>query len=255
MILKYIAIQLSDHKLIKYNVVTKNRELWEQESTYGSDFSYKTRSLCNYLEREVLTPLKYKTNDFKIIVIILGEVEDYDKEVFRDIIHEDQIYKKAYVNTSNALSTDVIIDRQEYNRLKTKQEINDYFIEQLTRGLEETNKHVDIPLYELLQGMQKFKEGGYENKWTFKTRQFRDLGIKCRLNCNLTLENFHLNLQIEQKGKKVIFDKEILKTKPDELIFLHQFKDVVVQGDQIQVVKNRTKDNLLFKVNLAELGL
>lgn len=260
MILKKIYLQISDEKKIRY-VKEKNEKLREKESLFTSNFSFKIMSLCEYINRAVLKPLKFKTT-FSSIVIQLS----------------DEIEKNIYINSSNVLVKDILFSRKEIELLQEKSDYNEFFIETLTSGLKKTNDTVKIPLDELLLGMEEFRKNGYENKWTFKTRQSRELGIKCRLNCELTLENFHLNLQIEKKGKKIIFDKEILKTDPDSLAYHYKFKDIVFDDDYIKVVddtygkgmeayieeqnkifegyrKPSPVDGVLFKLNIKELNL
>lgn len=210
-------------------------DLVDYPTELTSDFRYKSRSLCNYLDREVLKILKYKTDAFRRICII-GKASPKDS---------------YFINTSNVLTIEVKFDEKEYQSLHSDQ-LNEYFIRLLVKGLSKIKKHIDIPETELLNGIEHFRSIGYINQWTFKKKSIRDIGVKCFLDCNLTIDNFHLNLLI-YKSKELIFEKEILKMAPDELLFVPYLKDIIFDGKNLEVIDKHGKT--IFNLPIDELDL
>lgn len=210
-------------------------DLVEYPISTTSIFRYQTRNICNYLERVALKSLKFKTNDFRRICII-GKSSPNDT---------------AYVNSSNVLGVDVKFNEKEYLSLNTTQ-LNEYFIELLKDGINKINEHIQIPKKELLEGIESFRLGGYKNRWTQKTKQMKSLGLKCHLNCNLTMDNFHLSLLIF-KAKELIFEKEILKTKPDEIMFERLLNDVKLIDDKIVVLGKR--DKIVYELDVKNIKI
>ncbi len=195
-------------------------------------FRDQTRSICVYLER-VIKPLKFKA-DFKRICFVGKKNPE----------------EKIFINSCNILSIDIPFNEHEYNRLN-KKELNHYFTELLRLGINKCAKQVDIPKAELLNGLVEFENGNYVNKWQFKRRSFRELGVKCLLECELTLQNFHLTLVIEKKGK-ILWQKEILTTVPDEICYYHSFKDIVFENKKIIVVDR--SDRPIYEISVEDIN-
>jgi hypothetical protein len=67
----------------------------------------------------------------------------------------------------------------------------------------------------------------------------------------MTMDFFSLTLVLTKKNE-VVFTKDILNTLPDEIIYHWQFKDIVLENNEIKVL-NEFKDplytfDLSFKV-------
>lgn len=107
----------------------------------------------------------------------------------------------------------------------------------LVDGLERCARSHKIPLVELLGAVDEFRRGGYRNEWTHQRKILRPVGLHASLQCRLDSERFVLTLRLENKGATV-FEQDILETKPDELIFAHRFKEVVLEECDI-VVKDK----------------
>jgi hypothetical protein len=104
----------------------------------------------------------------------------------------------------------------------------------LLEGFEKCARHHRIPLAELREGLEDFRRGGYKNEWTHKTKLLRPAGLKAWLLCSMDTHRFVLTLVLERKGAK-IFDQPIMATRPDEIIFAYQIKDIVLEGDSVVV--------------------
>jgi len=209
-------------------------DLVEYENEIVHPFRDQSRSICNYLERQ-LKPIKFNAKNFKRICFIGKSKPD----------------SVCFVNSSKVLIVEISFDENQYKSLK-KNQLNPYFSQLLTVGIKKCQKQFDIPVDELLNGLKKFCENGYINKWVFKTKLIKDLGFKCTLRCELTLDEFHLNLVITKK-KNVIFSQKILDTVPDEIVFTPMFKDVKLIGNSLIIIDKF--DNTIFSVAISELKL
>ena len=104
-------------------------------------------------------------------------------------------------------------------------------------GLARCAQEHEIPISELTMAIEEFRRGGYRNTWTHQRKLLRPAGLHASLLCALTSDRFGLILKLESNGATV-FEQEILETKPDELIFAHRFKEVVLECDAV-VVKDK----------------
>lgn len=208
-------------------------DLVEYSDNVVVPFRDQSRSVCVYLER-FIKPLKFKA-DFKRIVFV-GKSNPNDK---------------IFLNSCNVLSVGIPFDEQEYESLD-EDKLNHYFIGLLRNGINKCAKQTDIPYEELLNGLLEFEKGKYINQWQFKRRSFRELGVKCSLDCELTIHNFHLSLSVEKKGK-VIWEKEILTTEPDEICYYYHFKDIIFKDNKIIVIDR--SDKAMFELPIENLHL
>jgi len=192
----------------------------------------QTRSICNFLERQ-LAKRKFKTEGFKRICII----------------GYSNLQEEIYINSCQVLSVPILFNMDEC-RQTPQCKLDDYYAELLIVGLKRCATKYQIPLDDMLVWLDDLKQNGYINKWTFKEKTFRELGIKCRLQCMLTKEAFTLRLDINSKGSS-LFDEVILTTAPDEIVFYHQFKDIMVKNDEV-VVTDRL-GGVLFRISIRQL--
>ena len=81
--------------------------------------------------------------------------------------------------------------------------------------------------------------------------KLRGVRLQASLLCSLDTEKFVLTLKAEKEGATV-FEEPILETKPDEIIFAHQFKEVVLEGETIVVKSKFGKPT--FSLQVSSLG-
>lgn len=195
-------------------------------------FRDQSRSVCNFLERE-LKSIKFEADGFKRMCVV-GKLSPNTK---------------CYVNTSKVLVIEVPFNEKQYLALN-EGELNSYFIDMLKAGFEKSQNQFKIPTDELLSMIESFRSGGYINEWCFKSKHIKALGIKCFLNCKLTIRNFRLTMLVLKNGK-TIFERRILETEPDEIVFTPMFKDICLDGDKL-VVLDRFGDPV-FQVLVKDL--
>src|SRR5262245_32347733 len=183
----------------------------------NSDFQFETRHICNYLERR-LAPEKVVIADFNRVVVVGQSVP-----------------KAMFVTSNHVLSVPVPIDMEKWRSLAEAQR-PDFYAKLLKSGLDRCATRYSIPIDKLTQWLVELKQDGYRNEWVFKKRSFAKYGIKCALECKLTMHAFTLTLRVSGKQGEIFCDT-ILTTKPDEIIFAHQFKDIAVEKGAIVVTK------------------
>jgi len=190
-------------------------------------FRDQSRSVCNFLEREIKA-IKFDANGFKRICVV----------------GSSSPREECIINSSKILVVEVQFDSTEYSGLD-EANLNAYFSKMLHSGFEKCSRQFVIPLLDLKLGLEKFIAEGGVNEWTFKSKQFKGIGLKCSLVCKLTTTSFHLVLVVSKSGVEIL-RTEILKTDPDELVFSPMFKDILLDGGSLVVV-DKLGDPLFFK--------
>ena len=101
-----------------------------------------------------------------------------------------------------------------------------------------------------MEVLRKFEGSNYTNKWVHKKRNFRKQGLKAALDCSMTTSGFELFLEVESSTGAFV-RRCLLRTDPDELAFGYQFKDLLLEGDEL-VVSSKFGTQL-FRSSLTEL--
>lgn len=216
--------------LLKHIYIYLNQD--EYPKTLVVPFGFGTRYLCNFLERNLRT-LKFKTEGFNKICV---------QGMRQPLIG-------CPIVPENAALPTVLFDLDEYERLKHN-EHHEFYIRMLILGLKKCAQYHQIPLTEMMEIIEIFRRGGYRNEWVHQQRMFRSYGLQASLLCSLDSERFVLRLEIS-KSKKIVFERRILETKPDEIIFSHRYKEVCIEGDAV-VVKDKFGDSV-FSTDINSL--
>jgi hypothetical protein len=208
-------------------------KLDEYPAELATPFGFRTRYLCNFIEKR-LRPLRFHAEGFSKICVVGTSAPE----------------ESCPLVSENAAVPSVAFDRARYERLGPNQH-HEFFIELLCAGLAKCSRHHRIPLAETMTAIEDFRRGGYKNEWTHQTKQLRPVGLRALLLCSLDAERFSLRLRLDRAGRP-IFEAPVLETLPDELIFAYQFKEVVVDADTV-VVKSKF-DEPIFSVPLSSLS-
>ena len=202
-------------------MILKELYLYPDLVDFSSDivrpFRDRSRSICNFLEREI-GKIKFQTEGFKRICFI-GKASPKEE---------------CFINSSKVLIVEVTFNENEYSKLD-KANANSMFSKMLLEGIDKCKAQCDIPYSELQQSIAAFEKNGYVNHWIHKSKNLKDLGLIAELQCDLTMDNFILNLVLKNNEIDV-FNKEILRTEPDELVFTPLFKDILYSDHTITVV-------------------
>lgn len=191
----------------------------EYPAELATPFAFRTRYVCNFLER-TLHELKFDALDFSKISI---------QGRHRPLASCPIVPEHA------ALST-VVFDETRYRCLAPEQQ-HEFYAAMIADGLERCARWHQIPLSSLRSALENFRNGGFRNQWTHQRRLLRPLDVRASLLCSLDPERFLLTLRLERRGE-VILERQVMETKPDEIIFGPRFRDVVVEANSV-VVQDR----------------
>ncbi len=182
---------------------------------YMSDFAFSCRFIGHYLRKQLLT------SDF--------EPKGYKRLAINGCVNTINPNKLSELY----LCVSVPFDKTRFDSL-AKEELPDFFIDMYQQGILKAQQTHELPVEFLLQKLKEFKNDNYRNEWEFKSKTFKEIGIKATLFCKMTMDAFMLSL-ILYKKKEVVFNKEILVTKPDEICYHYQFKDIAFENNKIMV--------------------
>ncbi|WP_193367901.1 hypothetical protein [Pelagibius marinus] len=142
----------------------------------------------------------------------------------------------CFVNTSKVLTVDVPFSTADFGKLDDEQP-SDYFIDLLRLGLDKVCGQYEIPLVAFHEAIDEFRAGGYRNEWIWKRKCPRGLGLTLSFDCSLTMDSFQLWLRVYRKDILVLED-QIMKTVPDEVVFVPNFKKLEIAGPKVSVLAN-----------------
>lgn len=197
------------------------------------EFRDQSRSICNYLERAI-KPVKFNSDGFKRICFIGSGSPEI----------------RCYINSSKVLIVEVKFDKSEYFSI-SDHELNGYFKRLIENGINKCGDEYLIPKNELLTALAEFESNGWLNEWQFKKNTFKEYGIECVLDCKLTTSEFSLFLNVSNKSG-MIWSDCVLKTVPDEIVFVPKFKDIRIEDEKLIVVDKF--GDVTYGVSLHEMG-
>ena len=179
-------------------------------------FGFSSRYACNFLERKI-KPLRFHSDGFNRIVI-QGSTREKGLKLTKG---------------SNALSSLVPFDLDRYKEISGKSQ-HEFYLKMIEEGLKSAALQHEIPTQELADAIEEFRHHGYKNEWVHQTKYYREDQLRASLLCTLRPEIFSLTLDIKRRNENVLTDI-ILETKPDEIIFADQFKELDHHNDTIVV--------------------
>ena len=188
----------------------------EYPAELATPFGFRTRYVCNFLER-ALHELKFKALGFSKISI-QGRHRPLDS---------------CPIVPENAALSTVAFDETRYRSLALEEQ-HEFYVAMISEGLERCARWHHIPLSSLRSALEDFRQGGFRNQWTHQRKLLRPLDVQASLLCSLDPERFLLTLRLEKHGE-VILERQVMETKPDEIIFGPRFKEVVVEANSVVV--------------------
>ncbi len=211
-----------------------NLNLTEYPDDLTTPFGFQTRYVCNFIERR-LKALRFKVDGFSKICI----------QGRQDPSPECSIVPE------NALVPEVRFDREKYAELSVN-ECHEFFLAMLESGFSKCSPSYSIPLEELSAALSEFRQGSYINRWVHQKKRLKPYDLDGVLECELNRDEFRLSLSVfPRRGGDALLKECILRTKPDEIIFQHQFKEMKVSGDDLVVLDKFGK--VLYRASLADL--
>lgn len=210
----------------------------EFERSYGSDFQFRGRYLCNFVRRG-LRRKRCMVTGFGSVAI-QGTVANGGG---------------CEVRGERVLVSRVPFDVVEYERVVEWRrsngdghEYHEFFVRMLADGVRQCPSEYGLPIAVIEAEVEEFRAGGYRNEWVHCRRVFKGEGVVATLMCAMDTESFVLRLVVERRAV-VVCNAIVLKCKPDELIFEYQFKDVKLVGGNVVVLDKFDRE--VFSVGLG----
>ena len=200
----------------------------EYANQYGYELLLASRFYCNFIERLVFKPLKWKTENFNRIVIEFT----------------DNPIRFMEINSSQVLCVRIKFDKEKYEEFKNEK-IAEFFITHLENVVECIQKGgIELPIKEIYECNQFFRSEEYINKWLYQKKISKTLKLDIFLFCELNKKQFELTLEV-YKNKMPIYIKSILTTDPDPIAYHYRFKDIVLTDKLITITSKISKENLI----------
>ena len=196
---------------------------------YTLSFSFRCRFIGNYLRRQVKLS-KFEPKGYHRISINACQLTIPENKIFESWLCVYIPFNKDY-----------------YNSL-TKEELPDFFLKMYREGIIKAQQTHELPMQFLLDKLIELKQNNYKNEWEFKSRTFKELGVKATLLCKMTMDNFSLSLILSRKTE-VVFRREILNALPDETIYNFQFKDIILENNEIKVINEFNEPIYVLDLN------
>ena len=198
---------------------------------YG--FKTKCRHVLNFIERTCLNTLKWPTDGFNALGVVLSDKPD----------------DTYIINFSKVLVVTLPFNKKEIDGLDTNSKLFNFVFRTFKIVLEKEYKKYNLPKTEILESFDEFKDLGYKNEWIFTKKKLKDIGT-VELHCSLTIDKFELTVLVYHETE-IIFKEVILKTDPDELAFESRFKNIEVGAHSFKVFSHLKKK--LYEKKFSEL--
>lgn len=204
------------------------------DGTYSSeekkDFIFKSRCICNYLERA------------------LAE-EGFETTLSRVNIH---CSKRAIRASAQPLKGAPYLEvRIHYDvpRVAGLDEpaLQHHYMRIIDLGLSAADEFMPVPYSYCMEVLQQFENGGFVNEWVQAEKNWEKPSVQCKVLARLTTEKFTILQQIYRDGD-LIADDIIAETRPREMLFIDYLGGLSL--DRSRNIVYKRKKRLLSKFNL-----
>ncbi len=184
---------------------------------FSSEFGYRTGFISNYFSKQI-RKINFETDgSFNMICAELTP----------------NVPKGCAIVPDRALNAEVPFDKERYERIRSSGDC-EYYLEMLEEGFRKAAKFKKIPLEALLSLVNEFRQNGCKNEWLHKKKRFKEFDIEVALNCYFTTLDFKLIATIKRiSTKEELCSGVVLRTKPDEIFFDKEFKDILMDEKRI----------------------
>lgn len=175
------------------------------DSSYALDeqkaFIFKSRCICNYLERGLET-LKFKS-PFSRLNIHCSKTSD--KDGVRPLEHEAFLEAHILYDVQHLNSSDEKLLQCEFANI-------------ILSGLGAAQKFTSMPVEECRLRLDEFKNEGFVNRWVQVDKYWKKWDCRCVIEAEITTTHFILT-EFVHVGGRLVASLEIAKTKPREMLF------------------------------------
>ena len=127
----------------------------------------------------------------------------------------------------------------------SKDSLNSYFIDLLTIGIEKCSTTHFLSKDEMIYAIDNFKNDRYINEWIFKKKRSHKYKIDCIVKCQLSIDEFTLDIELKQQ-LKTICRENVITDIPNEYVFNYHLKDILLIDDEIVII-NKMNETIYSK--------
>jgi hypothetical protein len=219
---------------LRYIVLHMNHDSGYKDP-FRDNFNLHSRFISNYLSIQI-RKLKSETDGTFNMIAVSPTLN---------------IKNVCRVVGEKALDASISFNRDAYEQM-TEYEKYEYYLKLLENGYKICSQYKRIPLDNLLNLHQTFRENGYKNEWLHKKKKFKEYGIDVILNCFFTSFDFHLNMSVcDIKSKTEIVSGTVIRTLPDEVCFTPLYKDIIIENDKLCITEFQDRPKFVF--NLSDI--
>ena len=204
-------------------------EYWKRQEEVGL-VREQTPFICKYLELN-LKNLKFNTSGFNIVNFSGASSPKKVHTLLQSLV------VPVKFDLTECLATPL-------------EERTEYYLALIESGLRRVEDASLLPKDLMLGWLDDFRRAGCKTVWTHKERTFREHGIKCQLNAELSINGFDLHLNIYKKNT-LIFSKIIHSGSSSIFIYPYFLGDVKLSADSIMVCDKLGK--LIFYLPLSSI--
>ena len=163
-------------------------------------------------------------------------------------------------NPNNYVPTDVFeihlpFDRHRYKKIKNTLDCS-YYLEMMDQGFKKASETKDIPLKQLLNIIEDFKNDGCKNEWLHKKKRFKDEDLEVFLNCVYTALHFELIITINRiSDKKELLKSVLIRTEVGVSIHEGLYKDIFVKDNDVIITDKTDSPRIIINKNKIFKGI
>jgi hypothetical protein len=151
----------------------------------------------------------------------------------------------------DVLRANLPFDDKKYEQIKGTSDC-EYYLEMFGEGFQKASKFKEIPLQTLLDLIEEFRKNGCKNEWLHKKKRFKEADIEVALNCYFTTLDFKLVATVNRiSTKEELCSGVVLRTDPDEICFDKEFKDILIDKENIVITDFIDKPRILIDLKKA----
>lgn len=234
--------------------------LWIDQPSYSGfkdeqfifEFNKNTEFISDYITKTI-RKYHYETDGtYKMISIKLcTENGGCEIRQFDPIL-------RAYKG-GDILSVRLVVTQSEIEKYQSMSNTVDrceFYLGLLQRGYQMAQSFKVIPINELLDIHQQFRDNGYKNEWLFKKMRITQYNMVLYFKCYFTTSEFRLELEAyDIKTKELISSGIIKETFPDELCFAKSFKKVIVENNKLTILDFLSKPAFEIDLDMIKQGV
>lgn len=214
------------------------------EYNYPSDSFYQrfranTNFIQDYLSKEIRKQKLPIFDDYNMICVKLSSTPSSIR----------------LLPSLKVLEVNLLVEKSElefYEQMRTLEERCEFCLSLLERGYRLASLSCHLPLEQLLDLHERFKQIGYLDEWLIKRLTLRPQGVKISLIGCFTALDFHVTLKaVNNKTATVITEQVIIRTDPYWVCFEKDIKNIHIENNDIIIEDSFGNINVM--ISLSEL--